>query len=61
MTPEQGKEMVSLIYGQEYAQDKKIVAFYMGCNDILIADKELIAFNRGYDVGYNDKAKENES
>jgi hypothetical protein len=58
MTPEQGKEMVSLIYGQEYAKDNKIVAFYMECNDILIADKELIAFNRGYDVGYNDKSKE---
>jgi hypothetical protein len=58
MTKEQGKEMVSLIYGQEYAKDKKIVAFYMECNDILIADKELVAYNRGYDVGYNDKAKE---
>ena len=61
MTKEQGKEMVSLIYGQEYAKDNKIVAFYMECNDILIADKELVAFNRGYDVGYNDKSKENES
>jgi hypothetical protein len=58
MTKEQGKEMVSLIYGQEYAKDNKIVAFYMECNDILIADKELVAFNRGYDVGYNDKSKE---
>ena len=61
MTPEQHKEMVSLIYGQEFANDKKIVAFYRECNDLLIADKELIAYNRGYDVGYNDKAKENES
>jgi hypothetical protein len=61
MTPEQHKEMVALIYGQEFANDKKIVAFYRECNDLLIADKELIAYNRGYDVGYNDKAKENES
>ena len=58
MTPEQHKEMVSLIYGQEFANDKKIVAFYRECNDLLIADKELIAYNRGYDVGYNDKSKE---
>jgi hypothetical protein len=61
MTPDQHKEMVSLIYGKEYANDKKIVAFYRECNDILIADKELIAFNRGYDVGHKDKSKENES
>jgi hypothetical protein len=58
MTPEQGKEMVALIYGQEFANDKKIVAFYRECNDLLIADKELIAYNRGYDVGYDDKSKE---
>ena len=58
MTKEQGKEMVSMIFGQEYAQDKKIVDFYMECNDLLISDKELIAYNRGYDVAYNDKAKE---
>jgi hypothetical protein len=58
MTPEQHKEMVALIYGQEFANDKKIVAFYRECNDLLIADKELIAYNRGYDVGYNDKSKE---
>ncbi len=58
MTKEQGKEMVSLIFGQEFANDKKIVAFYRECNDILIADKELVAYNRGYDVGYNDKSKE---
>ncbi len=61
MTPEQHKEMVSLIYGQEFANDKKIVAFYMECNDILIAEKELIAYNKGYDVGYDDKSKENET
>jgi hypothetical protein len=58
MTPEQHKEMVALIYGQEFANDKKIVAFYRECNDLLIADKELVAYNRGYDVGYNDKYKE---
>jgi hypothetical protein len=61
MTPDQHKEMVSLIYGKEYAQDKKIVAFYIECNDILIAERELVAYNRGYDVGYNDKAKESET
>jgi hypothetical protein len=58
MTLEQHKEMVSLIYGQEFANDKKIVEFYMHCNDILISDKEQVAFSRGYDVGYDDKSKE---
>mgnify|MGYP000518010659 CR=1 FL=1 len=61
MTTEQHKEMVSLIYGQEFANDKKIVAFYRECNDILIAERELIAYNRGYDVCCKDKAKENET
>jgi len=56
MTKEQGKEMVSMIFGQEYANNRKTVEFYMQCNDLIISDKELIAYNRGYDAGYNDKA-----
>jgi hypothetical protein len=61
MTLEQHRDMVSLIYGQEFANDNHIVAFYIECNDILIAERELVAFNRGYDVGYNDKSKESET
>ncbi len=61
MTPEQGKEMVSLIYGKEIANDKTIVDFFRECTDILIAERELIAYNRGYDVCCKDKAKESET
>jgi hypothetical protein len=61
MTPEQHKEMVSMIFGKEIANDKTIVDFFRECTDILIAERELVAYNRGYDVGYNDKSKENET
>ena len=57
MTLDKAKEMVGLIFGQAYAQDKDVVAFYMECNEILIAEERVIAYELGYDIGYKD-AKE---
>lgn len=54
MTTDKAKELVGLIFGEAYAKDKKIVAFYMECNDILIADERVKAYELGYDVGYKD-------
>jgi len=54
MTTDKAKELVGLIFGEAYAKDKKIVSFYMECNDILIADERVKAYELGYDVGYKD-------
>ena len=54
MTLDKAKEMVGLVFGESYAQDKDVVAFYMECNEILIAEERVIAYELGYDIGYKD-------
>ncbi len=54
MTLDKAKELVGLIFGEAYAKDKKIVEFYIDCNDILIAEEQVKAYELGYDIGYKD-------
>jgi len=57
MTTVKAKELVGLIFGETYAKDEKVVAFYKECNEVLLAEEKLKAYNLGYDIGWIDREK----